>query len=43
VPAEPSRLGQQRREPLDPPEDRDVVDLGASLDQEFFDVAVGQV
>jgi hypothetical protein len=40
--AGPSSLGQQRREPLHPPIDGDVVDLDATLSQELFDVAVGQ-
>jgi hypothetical protein len=35
-------VGQQRREPLDPPVDRDVVDFDAPLGEEFLDVAVGQ-
>jgi hypothetical protein len=39
VPAGPGSLGQQRREPLDPAVDGDVVDLDATLDQ-FFDVAI---
>jgi hypothetical protein len=34
-------LGQQRREPLDPPVDGDVVDLNAAFGEEFFEVAVG--
>jgi len=33
APAGPSRLGQQRRTPLYPPVDRDVVDLDTALDQ----------
>jgi hypothetical protein len=35
-------VGQQRREPLHPPIDGDVVDLNAALDEELLDVAVGQ-
>jgi hypothetical protein len=31
MPAGPGGLGQQRREPLDPPVDRDVVDLDPAL------------
>ncbi|GAB3832564.1 hypothetical protein GCM10027610_024920 [Dactylosporangium cerinum] len=42
VPAEPGCVGQQRREPLHPPEDGDVVDLDTALEEEFFDVAIGQ-
>jgi hypothetical protein len=36
-------LGQQRHEPLDPPVDREVVDLDAALGEEFLEVAGGQV
>jgi hypothetical protein len=35
-------LDQQRREPLDPPVDRDVVDLDPALGKELFDIAVGE-
>jgi hypothetical protein len=42
VAGEPGGVGQQRREPLHPPVDRDVVDLDPSLGEEFLDVAVGQ-
>jgi len=42
VPAWPSRVGQQRREPLHPAVDGDVVDLHAALGEQFLDVAVGQ-
>ena len=42
MPARPGGVGQQRREPLDPPIDGDVVDLNAAFGEEFFDVAVGQ-
>jgi hypothetical protein len=42
VASEPGGVGQQRSEPLDPPEHRDVVDLDTALDQELLDVAVGQ-
>jgi hypothetical protein len=42
VPAGAGGVGQQRREPLDPPIDGDVVDLDAALGEEFFDVAVRQ-
>jgi hypothetical protein len=37
-----SGVGQQRREPLHPPVDGDVIDFDASLSEEFLDVAVGQ-
>jgi hypothetical protein len=40
VPAEPGCVGEQRRESLYPPEDRDVVDLDPSLGEQFFDVSV---
>ena len=42
VPAGAGGLSQQRREPLDPPVHADVVDLYATLSQQFLDVAVGQ-
>jgi hypothetical protein len=42
VPTRPGGLGQQRREPLHPPVDRDVVDLDPALGKELFDIAVGQ-
>ena len=42
VAAGPGSLGQQRREPLDPPVDRDVVDLDPALGKELFDIAVGE-
>ncbi len=38
----PRRVDQQRSEPLHPPEHGDVIDLNPTLDQELFDVAVGQ-
>jgi hypothetical protein len=41
VAAGPGGVGQQRREPLHPPVDGDVVDLDPAFDQEFFDVTVG--
>jgi hypothetical protein len=40
--AGPGSLGEQRREPLHPPVDGDVVDLDAAFGEEFLDVAVGQ-
>ena len=40
--AGPGGVGQQWREPLYPPVDRDVVDLDAAFGEELFDVAVGQ-
>jgi hypothetical protein len=42
VAAGPGSLGQQWREPLDPPVDRDVVDLDPALGKELFDIAVGE-
>ncbi len=38
----PGCLRELRCEPLDPPEDRDVVDLDPALGQELLDVPVGQ-
>jgi hypothetical protein len=42
VPAGLGGLGEQRREPLHPPEDGDVVDLDTAFGEQFFDVAEGQ-
>ena len=42
MPAGPSGVGQQWREPLDPAVDADVVDLDTTVGEEFLDVAVGQ-
>src|SRR5829696_1023966 len=42
VPARPSGVDQQRREPLYPPVDRDVVDLDAALGEQLLKVAVRQ-
>ena len=42
VAAWPGGVGQQRREPLRPPVDGDVVDLDAALGEQFLEVAVGQ-
>jgi len=42
VAAEPGGVGQQRREPLDPAKDRDVVDFDTAFDQQLLHVAVGQ-
>jgi hypothetical protein len=42
VPAGPGDLGQQRREPLHPPVDSDVVDLDPSFSEQLLDVAVRQ-
>jgi len=42
VAARPGCIDQQRREPLHPPEDRDVIDVEAALGQQFLDVAVRQ-
>jgi hypothetical protein len=41
VAAGPGGVGQQRREPLDPAVDGDVVDLDPAFGEEFFEVAVG--
>ena len=42
VAAGPSGIGHQRREPLHPPVDGDVVDLDAALGEQLLHVAVGQ-
>ena len=42
MPAGSCRVDQQRREPLHPAVDGHVIDLDAPLDQQLFDVAVGQ-
>jgi hypothetical protein len=42
VPARASGLGQQRREPLEPPVDGDVVDLDAALGKQLLDITIGQ-
>jgi hypothetical protein len=41
MPAGPGGVGQQGREPLDPPVDGDVVNVEAAFGEEFLDVAVG--
>jgi hypothetical protein len=38
----PSRFGELRCEPLNPPVDRDVIDLDAALGQELFHVPIGE-
>jgi hypothetical protein len=35
-------LGELRREPFDPPVDRDVVDLDPALGQQLHDVPIGE-
>src|SRR3954451_22229132 len=40
VPARPSCVGQEWRESLNPPIDRDVVDLDPTLTEEFLDIAI---
>src|SRR6266516_7899862 len=42
VPAEPGNIGEQRREPLYPAKDRDVVDLDTTFDQQLLHVVVRQ-
>jgi hypothetical protein len=42
VPAGPGGLGEQRREPLHPAVECDVIDLDASLGEQLLDVAIGQ-
>jgi len=43
MPGEPCDVGQQRGESLYPPISRDVINLHASFDQQFLNVAVRQV
>jgi hypothetical protein len=40
VPAGAGGFGELRSEPMDPPVDRDVVDLDSSLGEELFDVPI---
>ena len=42
MPAGPGGLGQQRREPLHPAVDRDVIDLDPALGEQLLDIAVRQ-
>jgi hypothetical protein len=42
MPAESGGVGQQWREPLDPLEDRHVVNLDTTLEQQLLDVSVRQ-
>jgi hypothetical protein len=42
VPARPGGLSEQRREPLHPAVDRDVVDLDPALGEELLDIAIRQ-
>jgi hypothetical protein len=42
VPAGAGGFGELRSEPMDPPVDRDVVDLDPSLGEELFDVPIGK-
>jgi len=42
VSARAGSVGQQRREPLHPPVDADMVSLDAPLGEQLFDIAVGQ-
>jgi hypothetical protein len=42
VTSESSGVGQQRGEPLDPPVDRDVIDLDPAFGEQLLDVSVGQ-
>jgi hypothetical protein len=39
----PGGIGQQRSEPLHPPVDGYVIDLNTALDQQFLNVAIGQI
>jgi hypothetical protein len=43
VAAEPSDVDEQRREALDLPVDRDVVDLDAAFDEQLLDITLGEV
>jgi hypothetical protein len=40
MPTRPSRVDQQRCEPLHPPVDRDMIDSDAAFGEQFFDVSV---
>jgi hypothetical protein len=42
VPDEAGRIGKQRREPLHPPVDGEVVDVDPALGQQLFEIAVGK-
>jgi hypothetical protein len=42
VAARPGSVDQQRREPLHPAVDADLVDLDAALGQQLLNVAIGQ-
>ena len=42
MPAEPGGVEQSRGEPLDPPVFRDVINRDTAVEQEFFNVAIGQ-
>jgi hypothetical protein len=42
VPAEPGRVGQQRREPLHPAVHRDMIHLDATLGQQLLHIPIGQ-
>jgi hypothetical protein len=42
MPAEPGRVGEQWREPLNPAKHRDVIDLDTALSQQLLDVAIRQ-
>jgi hypothetical protein len=41
MPARLGRVDEQWREPLHPTVDRDVIDLDATLGQQFFNVSIG--
>jgi hypothetical protein len=43
MPAEPGSVGQQRSDPLNPPVDRDVINLNPTLDQQLLDIAIGKI
>lgn len=42
MPGEAGRLGQEQREPVNPPVDGDVVDRNVVFSQQLFNIAVGQ-
>ena len=42
MPGAAGSVGQDRREPLDPPVDGDVVDLYSALGKQLLDIAIGQ-
>ncbi len=42
VPTRPGRIREERGKALNPPVDRDVIDLDPTLPQQFLDIAIGE-